>query len=164
MVVLLLIQDNENLVLQGKKEAEKMIVEAYAALLLAFLSTERFIFSLDLVLVSLLFFLCVSKAEVIFWNKQQQKYTQCYCKFTPWSQLESSCPCNGAICGMLAFFYYPWCCVHYRWSQRFIILWFLIIFDRFKKWLLKLSLMIWTTQNAHWWQFSVSSKWHTNLT
>lgn len=66
MVVLLLIQDNENLVLQGKKEAEKMIVEAYAALLLAFLSTERFIFSLDLVLVSLLFFLCVSKAEVIF--------------------------------------------------------------------------------------------------
>lgn len=30
--------------LQGEKEAEKMIVEAYAALLLAFLSTERFSF------------------------------------------------------------------------------------------------------------------------
>lgn len=30
--------------LQGEKEAEKMIVEAYAALLLAFLSTERFPF------------------------------------------------------------------------------------------------------------------------
>ena len=29
--------------LQGEKEAEKMIVESYAALLLAFLSTERFI-------------------------------------------------------------------------------------------------------------------------
>lgn len=29
--------------LQGEREAEKMIVESYAALLLAFLSTERFI-------------------------------------------------------------------------------------------------------------------------
>lgn len=33
--------------LQGEKEAEKMIVEAYAALLLAFLSTERFSFLLS---------------------------------------------------------------------------------------------------------------------
>ncbi|KAL7243791.1 hypothetical protein ACSBR1_016084 [Camellia fascicularis] len=32
--------DDEAVVLQGEKEAEKMIVEAYAALLLAFLSTE----------------------------------------------------------------------------------------------------------------------------
>lgn len=32
--------DAEEMVLQGEKEAEKMIVEAYAALLLAFLSTE----------------------------------------------------------------------------------------------------------------------------
>ncbi|KAL2932003.1 Wings apart-like protein-like protein [Bienertia sinuspersici] len=32
--------DNEEVVLQGEKEAEKMIIEAYAALLLAFLSTE----------------------------------------------------------------------------------------------------------------------------
>ncbi|CAO2823823.1 unnamed protein product [Amaranthus hypochondriacus] len=32
--------DNDEVVLQGEKEAEKMIVEAYAALLLAFLSTE----------------------------------------------------------------------------------------------------------------------------
>lgn len=32
--------DAEEVVLQGEKEAEKMIVEAYAALLLAFLSTE----------------------------------------------------------------------------------------------------------------------------
>lgn len=32
--------DEEEVVLQGEKEAEKMIVEAYAALLLAFLSTE----------------------------------------------------------------------------------------------------------------------------
>lgn len=32
--------DDEDVVLQGEKEAEKMIVEAYAALLLAFLSTE----------------------------------------------------------------------------------------------------------------------------
>lgn len=29
--------------MQGEKEAEKMIVESYAALLLAFLSTERFV-------------------------------------------------------------------------------------------------------------------------
>lgn len=36
-------QDDEEALLQGEKEAEKMIVEAYAALLLAFLSTERFV-------------------------------------------------------------------------------------------------------------------------
>ena len=36
-------QDDETALLQGAKEAEKMIVEAYAALLLAFLSTERFV-------------------------------------------------------------------------------------------------------------------------
>lgn len=34
-------QDEEDVLLQGEKEAEKMIVEAYSALLLAFLSTER---------------------------------------------------------------------------------------------------------------------------
>lgn len=34
---------NDEAVLQGEKEAEKMIVEAYSALLLAFLSTERLI-------------------------------------------------------------------------------------------------------------------------
>lgn len=32
--------DDEDAVLQGEKEAEKMIIEAYSALLLAFLSTE----------------------------------------------------------------------------------------------------------------------------
>jgi hypothetical protein len=32
--------DDEEAVLEGEKEAEKMIVEAYSALLLAFLSTE----------------------------------------------------------------------------------------------------------------------------
>ncbi|CAI9087504.1 OLC1v1021583C1 [Oldenlandia corymbosa var. corymbosa] len=37
--------DDEDAVLQGEKEAEKMILEAYAALLLAFLSTERLVFS-----------------------------------------------------------------------------------------------------------------------
>jgi len=36
-------QDDEAALLQGEKEAEKMIIEAYAALLLAFLSTERFV-------------------------------------------------------------------------------------------------------------------------
>lgn len=36
-------QNDEAAVLQGEKEAEKMIVEAYSALLLAFLSTERLI-------------------------------------------------------------------------------------------------------------------------
>ena len=36
-----MLQDDEIAVLQGEKEAEKMIVEAYSALLLAFLSTER---------------------------------------------------------------------------------------------------------------------------
>lgn len=36
-------QDDEEAVLESEKEAEKMIVEAYSALLLAFLSTERFI-------------------------------------------------------------------------------------------------------------------------
>lgn len=45
------VQDAEEVVLQGEKEAEKMIVEAYAALLLAFLSTERFFLPLPLVLV-----------------------------------------------------------------------------------------------------------------
>jgi len=34
-------QNDETAVLQGEREAEKMIVEAYSALLLAFLSTER---------------------------------------------------------------------------------------------------------------------------
>lgn len=38
---LLLLQEDEESILQGEKEAEKMIVEAYAALLLAFLSMER---------------------------------------------------------------------------------------------------------------------------
>lgn len=37
-------QNDEAAMLQEEKEAEKMIVEAYAALLLAFLSTERFYF------------------------------------------------------------------------------------------------------------------------
>lgn len=36
-------QNDEAAMLQGEHEAEKMIVEAYAALLLAFLSTERFV-------------------------------------------------------------------------------------------------------------------------
>ena len=54
------------MVLQGEKEAEKMIVEAYAALLLAFLSTERFIFSLECFLVSSFFnAVFASKAELI---------------------------------------------------------------------------------------------------
>ena len=38
-----IVQDDETALMQGVKEAEKMIVEAYAALLLAFLSTERFV-------------------------------------------------------------------------------------------------------------------------
>lgn len=38
------LQEDEDSILQGEKEAEKMIVEAYAALLLAFLSTERLIY------------------------------------------------------------------------------------------------------------------------
>ena len=36
------LQDEETVLLQGEKEAEKMIIEAYSALLLAFLSTERY--------------------------------------------------------------------------------------------------------------------------
>lgn len=36
-------ENEEAVVVQGEKEAEKMIVEAYSALLLAFLSTERFV-------------------------------------------------------------------------------------------------------------------------
>ena len=38
-------QIDEAALLEGEKEAEKMIVEAYSALLLAFLSTERLSFS-----------------------------------------------------------------------------------------------------------------------
>ena len=34
-------QDDEESLLQGEREAEMMIVEAYAALVLAFLSSER---------------------------------------------------------------------------------------------------------------------------
>jgi hypothetical protein len=40
VLVIFCIQDDEEAVLEGEKEAEKMIVEAYSALLLAFLSTE----------------------------------------------------------------------------------------------------------------------------
>lgn len=40
------LQEDEESILQGEKEAEKMIVEAYAALLLAFLSMERLIYFL----------------------------------------------------------------------------------------------------------------------
>lgn len=36
-----MVQNEEVALLEGEREAEKMIVEAYAALLLAFLSTER---------------------------------------------------------------------------------------------------------------------------
>jgi hypothetical protein len=36
-----MLQNEETALLEGEKEAEKMIVEAYSALLLAFLSTER---------------------------------------------------------------------------------------------------------------------------
>lgn len=42
-IVIMLEQNDEAAMLQGEHEAEKMIVEAYAALLLAFLSTERFV-------------------------------------------------------------------------------------------------------------------------
>ena len=41
-------QDDEFALMQGEKEAEMMIIEAYAALLLAFLSTERWLLSLFL--------------------------------------------------------------------------------------------------------------------
>lgn len=61
-------QDEEDVLLQGEKEAEKMIVEAYSALLLAFLSTERFCTlmmlvisqSIDFIFFQLLIFLCLS--------------------------------------------------------------------------------------------------------
>ena len=43
-----IIQNDESAMLQEEKEAEKMILEAYAALLLAFLSTERLVYSLNL--------------------------------------------------------------------------------------------------------------------
>lgn len=46
-----LLQDAEDALLQGEKEAEKMIVEAYSALLLAFLSTERSVFLICVMLV-----------------------------------------------------------------------------------------------------------------
>lgn len=38
-------QEDEDYLLQGEREAEMMIIEAYAALLLAFLSTERSLLS-----------------------------------------------------------------------------------------------------------------------
>ena len=41
LIICFIMQNDEAAVLQGEKEAEKMIVEAYSALLLAFLSTER---------------------------------------------------------------------------------------------------------------------------
>lgn len=43
----LYLQDEEAALLQGEREAEMMIIEAYSALLLAFLSTERFHFLLS---------------------------------------------------------------------------------------------------------------------
>lgn len=58
-------QDDEAVVLQGEKEAEKMIVEAYAALLLAFLSTERFVHLLKYFLLSEI----ISCFSVYFFNK-----------------------------------------------------------------------------------------------
>lgn len=45
-----IVQDDEDSILQGEKEAEKMIVEAYAALLLAFLSTARLVHLCRLIL------------------------------------------------------------------------------------------------------------------
>lgn len=57
------LQDAEEVVLQGEKEAEKMIVEAYAALLLAFLSTERFFLPPCLSFFPIMFRIVVSKAE-----------------------------------------------------------------------------------------------------
>lgn len=39
----LFVQNDEDPILEGEKEAEKTIVEAYSALLLAFLSTERLV-------------------------------------------------------------------------------------------------------------------------
>lgn len=50
----LVFQDDEEAVLESEKEAEKMIVEAYSALLLAFLSTERF-FSFSIVLYVIIY-------------------------------------------------------------------------------------------------------------
>ena len=44
------LQDDEDALLQEEKEAEKMILEAYAALLLAFLSTERLVSFLEMLL------------------------------------------------------------------------------------------------------------------
>ncbi|KAL3624910.1 hypothetical protein CASFOL_031578 [Castilleja foliolosa] len=62
--------EDEDSILQGEKEAEKMIVEAYAALLLAFLSTER------------------------------SKRTQCHCRMSSESQLEDTCSGVGEISGI----------------------------------------------------------------
>lgn len=47
-----ILQNDEAALLEGEKEAEMMIVEAYAALLLAFLSTERCLFFLSFLFFS----------------------------------------------------------------------------------------------------------------
>lgn len=52
-------QDDEEAVLESEKEAEKMIVEAYSALLLAFLSTERLF--INILLSALLCILTLEK-------------------------------------------------------------------------------------------------------
>lgn len=51
-------QDDEEAVIESEKEAEKMIVEAYSALLLAFLSTERLF-----IYILLSAFLCILTLE-----------------------------------------------------------------------------------------------------
>lgn len=61
-------QDEEDVLLQGEKEAEKMIVEAYSALLLAFLSTERLCILLMLVISQIIgvFFLSIFSYFFVF--------------------------------------------------------------------------------------------------
>ena len=58
-----MLQNDEAALLQGEKEAEKMIVEAYSALLLAFLSTERSICHFKIPFLLIHFHLCFSQGE-----------------------------------------------------------------------------------------------------
>lgn len=65
-------QNDEAAVLQGEKEAEKMIVEAYSALLLAFLSTERLISFFFSIPFCSFFLLHILRAPIYSFDLQQE--------------------------------------------------------------------------------------------
>lgn len=139
-------QNEEVALLEGEKEAEKMIVEAYSALLLAFLSTERFVpFSLYYNCIKLSCGFVQTDFLSLF---SQPGHTRCHCRLSSRSQPSNSCASFGAICG--------------RYSLSFLMTmarnWYMKTWNISRnRWLVFLGMIVWLHVSSILWWGSVQS-------